>query len=127
MEDLFRRLFYEKDHIRIDRLIWQYERRVALTVFAFKEGAAMESCLVVCGQNEIVSQEARRYREAAPAPGDAGTVLTKSGETTHFAANVYTLTGDPDLQNLRTLAEVYRSDAKAQIKDTLAVCRRGII
>lgn len=110
LEDLFRRLFYEKDHIRIERLLWQREGRAALVVFAFKEGAKPESFVVVCGQNAIVSEEARRFDEFAPkAPGLTGTMLGKEmrAETTHFAANAYTLAGN-DLENAQTLTELYR-------------------
>ncbi len=110
LEDLFRRAFYEKNHIRIDRLLWQRERRVALTVFAFKEGAETESFVVVCGQNAKVLDEARRYEEfVSKAAGQIGIGLKLKGETTHFAANAYGLAG-ADLENVRSLAELYRAD-----------------
>lgn len=110
IEDLFRRLFYEKDHIRIERLLWQRDARVALVVFAFKEGVNPESFVVVCGQNAVVSQEAQRFDKFAPkAPGHSATVLDKAmrAETTHFAANAYAL-ADNDLENAQTLIELYR-------------------
>jgi DNA-binding response OmpR family regulator len=109
-EDLFRRLFYEKDHIRIERLLWRQDGRVALIVFAFKEGMHPESHVVVCGQSKIINEEAERFKEFAPkAPGGNGTNLGEKmrAETTHFAANAYTL-ADNDLENVQTLAELYR-------------------
>jgi len=109
LEDLFRRLFYEKSQIRIDRLLWQHAGRVAVSVYAFAEGIAPESLIVVCGQNAQVMDEARHYREHAPkAPGPNATVLIASSETTHFAANAYTLAG-ANLENLHSLVELYRS------------------
>jgi DNA-binding response OmpR family regulator len=109
LEDLFRRLFYEKNYIRIDHLLWQREGRVALTVFAFAEGEAPESSVVICGQNARVVDEARRYKEFAPkAPGDTGTMLSTKAETTHFAANAYALAG-ADLENVCSFVELYRA------------------
>ncbi len=110
LEDLFRRLFYEKNHIRIDRLLWQREGRVALTVFAFKEGAATDAFVIVCGQNAKVSDEVRRYEEfVSKAAGQIGIELKLKAETTHFAANAYHL-AKADLENVRSLAELYRAD-----------------
>lgn len=110
LEDLFRRLFYEKDHIRIDRLLWQREGRVALTVLAFKEDAAPESFVVVCGQNAKVLDEVRRYDEfVSKVAGQIGIELKLKAETTHFAANAYDL-AKADLENVRSLAELYRAD-----------------
>src|ERR1700752_254952 len=37
-EDLFRTLFYDEEHLRIERLLWQSDGRLAVVVFAFKEG-----------------------------------------------------------------------------------------
>lgn len=109
LEDLFRRLFYGKSQIRMDRLLWQHAGRVAVSVSAFAEGQAPESLIVVCGQKARVMGEARRYREHAPkAPGPNATVLIISSETMHFAANAYTLAG-AKLENLHSLVELYRS------------------
>ncbi|HPO87486.1 MAG TPA: DNA-binding response regulator [Candidatus Hydrogenedentes bacterium] len=123
LEGLFRRLFYEKEHVRLDRLLWQYNGRVALVVFAFKEGAKPESFVVVCGQNAIVHQEVQRFNEFAPkAPGDNGTMLGEKmrAETTHFAANAYTLAGN-DLENVQTLAELYRGSPEKAFNAALSV------
>lgn len=109
-EDLFRRLFYEKDHIRIERLLWWLDGRIALVVFAFKEGQKPESHIVVCGKNEIVNKEAERFKEFAPkVPGDSGVTLGEKmcAETTHFAANAYTF-ANCDLENVQTLIDLYR-------------------
>ena len=110
LEDLFRRLFYERDRIRVDHVLWQRNGRVALTVFAFK-GAAMSSFVVVCGQHELIAKETQNYRDFAPkAHGELGTVLgdNMSVETTHFAANAYAL-AKADLENIRSLALWIRS------------------
>jgi len=119
LEDLFRRLFYEQNQIRIDSLLWRRVGRVALTVFAFAEGKAPESLIVVCGQNAPVAEEARRYRNFAPkAPGDLSTVLIRSAETTHFAANAYTLAG-ADLENVHSLTELYRTGPEKSFNTAL--------
>ncbi len=108
LQDLFRRLFYDWERIRIDRVLWQREGRVALTVFAFK-GAAMDSFVVVCGENARVMEEAERWRTFAPkAQGETSTTLAHPAETTHYAANAYAL-AKADLETVRSLEEVYRT------------------
>lgn len=110
LDNLFRRLFYEKDHIRIEQLLWQREGRIALVVFAFKEGQRPESFVAVSGQASIVREEAKGFEEFSPkAPGASSTILSDRmrTETTHFAANAYSLTGN-DLEKVQTLAELFR-------------------
>ncbi len=107
LEDLFRRLFYDWGRVRIDRVLWQREGRVALTVFAFK-GAAMDAFVVVCGENARVMEEANRWHTFAPkAQGETSTTLAHQAETTHYAANAYALKAD--LETVRSLEEVYRA------------------
>jgi DNA-binding response OmpR family regulator len=112
LEDLFRRLCYEATQIKIDRLLWQREGRVALAVFAFAEGRAPESMIVVCGQTARMTNEARRYREFSPkAVGELGTALSAKAETMRFAANAFTL-ADAGLENTLSLAELYRTGSE---------------
>ncbi len=109
-EDLLRRLFYGKDHIRIDRLLWIRKGCIALVVFAFKVSMKPESFVVVCGKNEIINGVAQRFDEYAPkAPSETGTAISEKmrAETTHFAANAYTLAGN-DLEQVQTLSELYQ-------------------
>lgn len=109
LDDLFRRLFYEKNQIRIDRLLWQRDGRAALIVFAFAEGHTPESLIVICGKKMKMEEEASRYRRfAPPAPGHKGTVLTHVNETEHFAAHAYALAGS-DLEDGMSLEELYRT------------------
>jgi len=118
LSDLFRRLFFEKEQIRIDRLVWQGAGRIALIVFTFAKGEA-ESLIVTCGRNAQLAEEAIRYRNFAPqAPGDLGTALIKSAETSHFAANAYALAG-ADLENAASLAALYRAATEKPFKTAL--------
>ena len=122
-EDLFRRLFYEKDHVRVERLLWQRDARLALIVFAFKGEMKPESCVVVCGQNAVINEEAHRFDEFSPkAPGKFGTLLDDRmrAETTHFAANAYTLS-DNDLEGIQTLVELFRFGAEKTLTTALNV------
>jgi DNA-binding response OmpR family regulator len=108
LKDLFRRLFYEKDHVRIERLLWTRNGRAALVVLVFKADAKPESYVVVCGQNAVVNEEAYRFEKFAPdAPGRTGTRLNEKAATTHFAANTYSFT-DNELEKCQTLSELYR-------------------
>lgn len=109
LKDLFCRLFHDKERIRIDRLLWQQNGRIALTIFAFEDHVKPESFLVTCGRNPVANLEASRFDEFAPkAPSDTGTILSLKAETIHFGANAYLLTGN-DLEDIQTLGDLYRS------------------
>ncbi len=109
LEELLRRLFFEKRQINLTRLLWQHQGRIALVIVAFQEDRLPESFVVVCGQNRSMAETAKRYQAFAPkAPGETGTILNLQAEATHFAAHAYTLAG-ADLENTQTLAELYHT------------------
>jgi DNA-binding response OmpR family regulator len=109
LEDLFRRLFYKKAQVKVERTLWRREGRAAFTVVAFAEGNAPESLVVVCGHKAEMEEDERRYREFAPhAPGHNSTVLSLVGDTEHFAAHAYALAG-ADLEGVITLEELYHA------------------
>ncbi|MFP5262401.1 MAG: winged helix-turn-helix domain-containing protein [Blastocatellia bacterium] len=112
LEDLFRSLFYEMSQIRIERLLWKREGRVAVTVFAFADGKAPEAFIVTCGRRRLVEDEKKNYYESAPkSMGLFGSMLDKSGGTSHYAANAYVLTG-ASLESLQPLIELYRAGSE---------------
>ncbi len=114
-EDLFRKLFYEKDQIRIERLLWHRAGRIALVVFTFKTGTTPEHFIVTCGQREQMQIEAQNYNEFSPkAPGDTGVILSSQVETTRYAANLYTLAG-ANLENIQTLSEAHKTHSEKEI------------
>jgi DNA-binding response OmpR family regulator len=109
LEDLFRLLFQKQQQIRIERVLWKSEGRVALLVFAFEKGKKPDTLMVVCGQHDHITDEAHRYKDFAPkAPTSSATILHNTNGLTHFAANVYTLAG-AQLQSIRTLEELYNA------------------
>jgi DNA-binding NarL/FixJ family response regulator len=119
VEDLFRRLFWRKNQIRIERLLWQQPGRAALVVFTFKENAAPEGFVVVFGLRDRVAKEAQQYAEFAPdAPSLTSTVLKSRAETTHFAANAYVL-AQADLEQVYTLHELYRMGPEGKFNQCL--------
>jgi DNA-binding response OmpR family regulator len=109
IEDLFRKLFYEKSQITIDRLLWNHDGRVVLVVFTFADGNTPESFVVVCGPTEKMEQDEQRYRDFAPsAPGHTATMLNKVVSTPHFAAHAYVLAGAGGEERV-PLDEFYRT------------------
>jgi DNA-binding response OmpR family regulator len=120
-KDLFCRLFYEYYYVRVERLLWQAEGRVALIVFAQKEGMKPESYVVVCGLNAMMLEEARRFDGFAPvAPGDTGTRLSSFAETTHYAVIAYTF-ANIDLEKVQTLGDLYRNANAKLFNDALTI------
>lgn len=109
-EDLFRRLFYNKDHIRIEHMLWQRGKRAALVAFAYKEGIKPESFVVICGDSNIVCNEAEFFTEFAPKTTVAGSTILGNdmrAETIHFSANAYSLIAN-DLEAIQSLLDLYR-------------------
>ena len=113
LRDLFRKLFPKKAAIRLDRQLWQAGGRVALLVTAFAEKRAHETLIVVCDSHNSGRAETRRYRDYAPPAGsDTATLFSADAHTTHFAANAYTLAGNPDVAGLHSLIELHRANAE---------------
>jgi len=107
LENLFRRLFYEYIQVTLDQVRWQREGRVAVLADAFAQGRPTDSFVVVCGQKSDLLRESCSFRNFAPkAPRRNGTVLAKSSETAHFAANAYVL-ADAFSGEVRSLRELY--------------------
>ena len=108
-EDLFRRLFYEEDQLRFDRVLWRSTAAIGLAVSAFSAGAPHHSYLVTCGKSITVARELERFREFAPkTTSHTTTVLDRWGQTTNFAANSYVL-GDADISHLDPLRHIYNT------------------
>lgn len=108
-QDLLCKLFHDKEHIRLDRTLWQSGSRIAIVILAFKEGQKPESSVVVCGPNILVNEEAHQFEICSPkVPGGTGTLLIRRSETIHFAANSYMLK-DNDLERAHTLYELYQT------------------
>lgn len=133
LKDLFRQICYEQEEIKLDRVLWHNEERVAVAVMAFTRGKAAESLVIVCGLRDSVSNEARRYREFGPkAPGENATVLARSCETVHFGGNLYAVAG-ADLEDICSLSELYHRGPEKVfnlalerlIQGTLAAWHRG--
>lgn len=105
-EDLLRGLFHRDERIIIDRLLWQREGRVALSVFVFAKTKAPEAKLIVTGSSAAIEDEARRFVDYAPkGQGTGNTVFDRCVTTTHFGANAYSLDGY-DLENPVFLIEL---------------------
>ena len=110
LQDLFRRLFYEANSIRIERRLWQREGRVALLVVVTKNGEDSEPIVVVCGQTARVDQERLDYGEFGPRRQTATTVPGSFDQTIHYGANTYSLSG-ADIENVNSFDEAYRFDS----------------
>ena len=117
LEDLFRKLLYEKHQITIGRLLWHREGRVCVTVFAHFLKGASEQVVVTCGLRPQIEQESARHREFAPR-GGTGTALAGSVETMHFASIAYALP-EADLEQVQTFEAFYRMSKAAQVRGVL--------
>jgi DNA-binding response OmpR family regulator len=121
LNDLFGRLFFDYQYVRVERFLWKAEGRVALIVFAIKEGMKPESYVVVCGLNSIMLEETRRFEFFAPtAPSDTGTRLVTKTETTHYAINAYTF-ANIDLKKIQTLSQLYQNANSRPFNDSLTI------
>lgn len=130
LESVFRELFFEKRLIRVDRVCWRSQGRVALHVMAFAEGQPQASALVICGLEPRVVEDAKRASDfAANTASLQRTQLKKSVCATHLAANSHILAG-AELENAVSLAELYRNGSEKSFnrvieslfQETLAPC-----
>lgn len=103
LEDLFRKLFYDKRQITIGRLLWQRAGRACLTVFAYSPEGVLEQYVVTTGPRPDIKQESARYIEYAPRDSAA---RASFAETMHFAALAYALPG-ADLEQVQTFENFY--------------------
>lgn len=107
IEDLFRRLFLNKDRIRIEHPLWQRKGRVAVKVLAFSEAKILEPLVVTYGERVLIAAEERNFHRYAPhAARIMNTTLADSANTTHFGANSYVIDG-PGAEKAVPLAELY--------------------
>ncbi len=112
-------LFYEKSQIKIDRLIWHHDGRVAITILTFQEGTVPESFVVVCGPPDVIAEEQQRYRvHASKAFGSSNTILSGQAETTHYAAITYSLAG-VDVEHVQAFADLYQNGSEKRFNTAL--------
>ena len=117
LEDLFRKLFYEKSQITVGQLLWRREGRTCMTVFAYSPKEILEQLVVTCGLRPQIEQEIARHREFAP-KGGTGTALAGFAETMRFAAVAYVLP-EADLEQVQTFEAFYRVNKAARVREAL--------
>jgi CheY-like chemotaxis protein len=119
LEYMFHEMFHDKEQIRVERLLWHRKGRVALVVLAFRDDVKPEAFVVVCGQNSVVREEARRFAEFGPKVLTyTGTMLNLRAETTHFAANTYAIAKN-DLEKIPSLYDSYQFASERQFTEVL--------
>ncbi len=106
LEDLFRRLFYDYQQIRIGRLLWHDQERFCLQVLAQSSQGATDSRILVCGGQGCVERDLKQVRELAPESAQ-GTKLDSTAETMHFAAAAFTLLG-AELEIVQPLRDLFQ-------------------
>lgn len=132
LEYLFRRAFQQERLIRIARLYWQSDGRVALLVHTFTDHQPQTSLFVVCGRESLIAEEGKHASEVSSKTDGLNRTQLKSAQAvTHFALNAYTLIG-ADLDGVSSLIELYRSGNERAVartietlfQETLAYCFR---
>jgi len=115
LEDLFRKLFYDKTQITIGRLFAKEPGQVILEVVAFAEMGSEAQVVVSCGRRPRIKDEAARYEQFAPKEvGIGSTDKEKLVETSHFAATIYTLIGGVPAE-MTTFRDFYQSQPVEKI------------
>jgi len=113
LEDLFRKLFYEKEAVTFKDVLWHRDGRLALTASCFKEQVGEEFFVVTVGERKVIGKEKETYHSWAPKIHVAtATVLAESAETTHYAANAYAL-HTPESSGICSLRAFYASASQA--------------
>jgi DNA-binding response OmpR family regulator len=117
LEDLFCRLFYGYQQIRLGRLLWQHDGQFCLSVLAQSPEGAKDARIVVCGEQRDLEQTLKRMQTLAPGRV-RGSKLTSAAETIHFGAAAYRL---PEArgETLQTLREQFQRSGERPIKAAL--------
>lgn len=116
LEDLFQRLFFDSSQITISRLFSSRPKRIALAVAAFSVEGIESQFVVACGERSHVLAEEVNFAFKVGIEGR--TIKVRSGETLHFAAVAYTLTGGR-LEKISTLAEIYHRSSFKKVNTIL--------
>lgn len=114
LEDLFRRLFYGYQQIRLPRLFWHREGRFCILALARSANSAIDARVVVCGARESLAQECRLVGELAPETL-LGARLDGTSETIHFGAAAY-VWPDADLETVRPLRLLLEEGKERSLK-----------
>jgi len=119
LEDLLRRLFYDKDEIVVERVLWTADARVALAVSANTAIGGFGFFVLICGNQDRVIHERSQFKtNAPPAQGETATVLALMADTTHLAANAYAIDAEPE--EVTPLRDVYLRESDKPFHGTLA-------
>lgn len=109
IEDLFRKLFINDEHIRLDRLLWQREGCLALVCHVFRANGIPESFMVLVGQRANILRQIDHYKDYAPKrPSDTATILLRDAETLHFAGAIFGLS-NADFSHISSFYELYQN------------------
>jgi DNA-binding response OmpR family regulator len=117
LQDLVRHSFYDYQHVRFDRLLWDDGGRVCLSVLAQSPLGATDARLFVCGQRDLLAQELERTRELAPMTLQ-GIKVAHTTETIHFCAVTYVLPS-ADVETMLSLRELFKSGRERSLKTAL--------
>lgn len=114
LEDLFRRLFYDYQQIRIGRLLWHNGWRFCLPVLAQLPQGATDPRILVCGKRDRLEQEIKRMQELAPETVQ-GTKLESVTETMHFGAAIHVLP-EADMGTVQPLRDLFQGGKERPLK-----------
>lgn len=113
LEDIFRRLFYDYQQIRIDRLFWHDGRRFCLPVLAQTRQGALALRVLVCGRQEMIGREFQ-YRQEPASKAGRDTELVAMTETVHFGAITYVL--GVETETAHTLRHLFQSGRERPLR-----------
>jgi DNA-binding response OmpR family regulator len=119
LEDVFRQLFRQHGQITVSRLLTYGQGYVLLSLYAYDIEGLETLYIVTCGQNEIITEEARRYQTAvSPHLSQPHLNYEVSANTLHFAANAYRLVGSRSEEPL-DLQDFYLRHPASQTGDVI--------
>lgn len=105
LKDLFCRLFYDYEQIRVPTLFWHRDDRFCLPVLARSPRGVVDARVVICGERQTLEHETRLLEELAPQTG-TGARLDCTAETVHFRALSYVL-HDADVGTIRPVGALF--------------------
>jgi CheY-like chemotaxis protein len=122
IQEIFRRLFLAHRYLRVARLLWHNDGRVALCICASEHGDELKWGSVIIGPREGMAREIEGFQNFTRRSSETSTTsLIGRAETNHFAACAYNLFAVEDISRVRSNTFLYRELQEESFAKTLEI------
>lgn len=117
--DLLRRVFYTHTQVRLERILWSTQHRIAVGGFASKNNLT-EAFVLVCGDRDDIQQEYKQIQVYSQQIIKSSRIQLRnelSVSVYHLAAYAFILP-DTSIEKLRSLKDIYQNESLKTFRQT---------